>query len=849
MKLPQHVAMLAVFFWSIGSICAGPALGADGAKPDDKNAFKGWFEQASAEEMSQSDQPAGADASKARPELSTGSSADQPESAPVPATKAAGPDKKPELPKGQGVEVGSFGKIDLHVKDLKLTKVLQLLSIQGKKNIIASKNVSGTVSADLYDVDFYQALDAILRPNGYGYRKKGSFIYVYTQEELKKIQKRNRKKVHKIIQLDYINAADASGFVQPLLSPDGSISVSSQVEEGFQPSLSDGGAKSLAHTDTLVVHDYAERVKKIMDVVDKLDKRPKQVLVEATVLQARLTENNAFGVDFSLFGDLSVNNFNTPLSAVDDLITGSGANNQRLSSGQALNSTVGNTLAGDASIKAGILGDDAGVFVRALDSVTDTNVLATPKVLVLNRQKADLLVGQRLGYLSTTQTETTATQTVEFLDIGTQLTLRPFISSDGYVRLELRPQVSDGDTNRTVNGTVIPEETTQELTTNVLVESGQTVVLGGLFKEDTSVSRNQVPGLGDIPGLGAAFQGQDDSVQRSEVIFLIKPTIMKEKTLAKAGDQMHEDVTDSRLGAREGLLPWSRTKLTTSHMKQALEHKRQGKTDEALWDVNLALHLDPTMVDAMQLKEKLTGEKLKFHERSRLNDVIDTLVKKQLEAEAKNDGSEDADESSNESSDEASSSGEATKEESKAEKDVRDEAKSGQASSTPATQPSSPAGADETDADAVKAANDAQQSDTPPASDAGATRVGNFDNASQQQRVEERNPTKKPAEASGDESDGASESKADNAGKPEANAGAKQTGETSVDPAPSENAGESGAESESSDGNDAQAETGGSDQDDGKARHETADDPAWEFPADEDKTEAEGESSDASSDA
>jgi hypothetical protein len=159
------------------------------------------------------------------------------------------------------------------------------------------------------------------------------------------------------------------------------------------------------------------------------------------------------------------------------------------------------------------------------------------------------------------------------------------------------------------------------------------VVLGGLFKEDTGVSRNQVPGLGEIPGLGLAFQGQEDTVQRSEVIFLIKPTIMKDKTLAKMGDQMQRDIEDARLGARKGLLPWSRTKLTSSHMKQALEHKRAGETEEALWDTNLALYLDPTMVDAIQLKEELTGEQMKFHERSRLNDVINGMVEEQLESD------------------------------------------------------------------------------------------------------------------------------------------------------------------------------------------------------------------------
>jgi len=618
-----------VFFWLCGSVCAALVIGAGGAVQAEKTDNSGTFQQAAPGSMEGAMQQDDPEAAQQVMEESTSSAGAEKASSDDGAASEQVRNEEPgDLPEGQGVDVGSFGKIDLHVKDLKLTKVLELLSVQARKNVIASKNVTGSVSADLYDVDFYEALSAILHPNGYGYRQKGNFIYVYTADELKKIEKQDREKVHRIIELDYINADDAMAFVNPLLSSDGSVSVSAPVDEGFKPSETEAGANSFAHSGKLVVYDYAENVQEVVDVIDELDARPKQVLVEATILQARLTENNAFGVDFSLFSNLDVGDFSTPLTGVDEMISGTSATGE---SGSGLQTSPGQTGTGDSSIKIGAMGDDASVFVRALDSVTDTNVLATPKLLVLNRQKADLQVGQRLGYLSTTQTETASTETVEFLDVGTNLSLRPFVSSDGYVRMELSPSVSDGDTNREVQGNVIPEENTQRLTTNVLVESGQTVVLGGLFKEDTSVSRNQVPGLGDVPGLGALFQGQDDTVSRNEVIFLIKPTVVKDKQLADASEKLQRDIEDSRLGAREGLLPWSRTKLTSGHMKQALEHQRQGETDKALWDVNMALYLDPTMVDAIQLKEELTGEELDFYEYSRMSEAVDEMVQRQLD--------------------------------------------------------------------------------------------------------------------------------------------------------------------------------------------------------------------------
>lgn len=562
--------------------------------------------------------------------------------APAPAAPAAPVDLFAEepvdaLPAGQQVNVGSFGEIDLHVKDLDLTKVLQLLSIQSQRNIIASKSVSGTVSADLYGVDFYEALDAILQPNGFGFQEKGQFIYVYTAQELADIEKAERKQVSRILRLNYITAADAATFVQPLLSDAGSIAGSGESEQGFRPDVGDGGANSYAHTDTIVVRDYQENVDEILAVIADLDVRPSQVLVEATVLSARLTEQNAFGVDISVLIDYEMADFlGSPANVIDKLtgktpqVAGGGANQPvttRIGTGGGLQTGVGNTAA-EGGFKVGVVGDNVSAFVRALDQVTDTTVLANPKILVLNRQKADIQVGGRLGYLSTTQTETAATETVEFLEVGTQLVVRPFVGNDGFVRMELRPELSDGETV-SVDGTIIPNQTTQNLTTNVVVRSGQTVVLGGLFKEDVSVGRRQVPGLGDVPVLGAAFKGQDDNVERSEVIFLVKPTIMKDESLYAAGESMKDSSHEAILGARKGLLPWSRTKLTSAQLTKAQRHLEQGNTEKALWSTNLALYLDPTLTEAMDMKEEITGEEFRYHDFSIMNAAIDDAVSSQ----------------------------------------------------------------------------------------------------------------------------------------------------------------------------------------------------------------------------
>ncbi|MEM6334060.1 MAG: hypothetical protein AAF823_12060 [Planctomycetota bacterium] len=526
------------------------------------------------------------------------------------------------LPNGQAVEVGAFGEIDLHVKDLELTKVLQLLSIQSQRNIIASRNVAGTVSADLYDVDFYDALDAILTANGFGYTEKGDFIYVYTAEEIQALEDANRQVITRVYRLNYLNATDASTLVSGMLSDAGSIGVTAAPSAGFQPSLSDGGENSFASEATLVIRDYPEYVDEILLVLDDLDTKPRQVLVESTILQARLTEANAWGVDFSVVADVDLANFASPLGVVDDLLSGS---TDGVDSGTAIDSSVGSDTVSSSGFKVGVLGSNASVFVQALDQVTDVSVLARPKMLVLNRQKGELLVGGRVGYLSTTQTETSTTQTVEFLDEGTSLTVRPFISTDDHVRLELRPSLSDASV-ATVEGQVIPNETVQELVTNIIVKSGQTVVLGGLFKEETSIDRSQVPGAGDIPLLGAALKGQNDLVQRDEVIFMIKPTIMRDSLMADAVNGIEQGIDASRIGMRNALLPWSRSKWTSSLLKQAYQARAEGDDAKATWYTNLVLNNEPTNPEAVQLKAALNGESMLTYDKAILESAMDDAI-------------------------------------------------------------------------------------------------------------------------------------------------------------------------------------------------------------------------------
>jgi type IV pilus assembly protein PilQ len=525
----------------------------------------------------------------------------------------------------KAVQVSRFDTVSLDVQNTELASVLQMLSIQSKRNIVPSPKVTGSVTANLYDVTFHEAMDAILQQNGAGYVEKGNFIYVYTLDELKKIQDADRKVAARLFKLNYITAKDASTFVTPLLSTGGSIAISGQVAAGFQPTISDGGANSYAHAETMVIRDYPENLDEVGKIIKLLDTPPAQVLVEATVLQADLNEDLALGVDVAILGKAGIGSFAGPIgSVVDQMIGGTITGTP----GGAGTTSVSDIITNPA-VKIGVITNNVAVFVKALDKVTDTTVLANPKILALNRQKAEILVGQKIAYLSTTATATATTQTVEFLDTGTQLTLRPFISEDGMIRMELKPSISDAKL-RTAGDATLPDQTTQELTTNVMVPDGQTIVLGGLFKEQTTVDRSQVPGLGDIPIVGYAFKANANTVRRTEVIFLITPHIVKDnKSLAAAGAAAAEGVESVTLGARESLLGFSRSKLTASHMRDALKHLEKNEKDKALYEVDQALSMDPRFTEARRLKENLTGQRVYEPNRGSLNEAMDVFVEQQ----------------------------------------------------------------------------------------------------------------------------------------------------------------------------------------------------------------------------
>ncbi len=542
---------------------------------------------------------------------------------PNPTTRTTGGGQPPPQASdgADSIRVSKAGTVEMHVAGLPLSTVLETLSIQSRRNIIATPGVTGTVTAHLYNVTFEEALRAVLAANGAGYREGDGFIYVYTNAELAEITAGETPPITRIFRLYFCSSQDALAVVTPMLSDVGSAVAAPAAERGLDADANDAGGDSMAQGDYIAVRDWPDVLDRIDETLRELDVPPTQVLVEATILAVRLEEDNALGVDFTLVGGVDLELLGAISNAVTDLNLGELPTDRLERFNASVASDVSSDLP-DGGLTIGVIKDHVGVFVRALEAITDTVVLANPKLLALNRQRAQVIVGRRDGYLTTTVTETQAIQNVEFLETGTQLIFRPFIGNNGYVRMELHPEDSVGTV---VNG--LPSEQTTEVTTNVIVRDGQTILIGGLFREVTTDTRSQLPLLGNMPIVGPLFRGRRDRIVRQEVIILLTVHIVSnEDAYARASEEVRQDLERVRVGMRRNMMWHGRERSAQAYYRKSLEQFAQGDSDRALWNVRMALHNDPRFVSAVDLQEEILASREWDDEGSAAREFIHRLI-------------------------------------------------------------------------------------------------------------------------------------------------------------------------------------------------------------------------------
>ncbi len=492
---------------------------------------------------------------------------------PDPPTQPAPADRRqPARPAAPGAEqqlqFDRNGLVTMHVNELDVRQLLELLSRRSGLNILVSPKVSGTITANFENTSVEKVLKAVIKLANLIEKTEGTIHFLYTRGEIDEdaeITKRERI-LTRVYRLNYVRSDELLTMIRPFLSPDvgqkrvsvtpsykfgigesatfvsggaGGASASGggassantggptnqgasgggSTQGGYQPPT---GGNSMSDSDLLVVQDYESNLKIIDQIITRVDVRPVQVLIEAVIISVDLESARQLGVNFAVVDNLG--------TALGEIGSGTSLNNNVGFNPTQLLTTAGK-IAGAAAdptglasaangAKFGFVANNVTGFVQALETIGSTKILASPRILVLNKQRAEIQLGTRLGFQTFSQNFTSTIQQVQFLNTGTLLRIRPFISHDGMIRMEIHPERSSGTVTNN-----IPNQQTAELTTNVMVPDGATLVIGGLMEDEDDFQLQGLPGLSRIPALGYLFGFRQKNEGRREMVVLLTPHI------------------------------------------------------------------------------------------------------------------------------------------------------------------------------------------------------------------------------------------------------------------------------------------------------------------------------------
>lgn len=463
-------------------------------------------------------------------------------------------DAKAAAAQGQAAQEDEFsGNITLDFSDADIRSVLKIISLKTGVNIVASPDVTGTVSIYLDDVPWEKALDVILSTYGFGYEKRANVISVAPMDKLTE-QKRMEQElaqvqptITEVFQLQYIDAMDAKKALEPLISPRGRITVLEMTGKAGWEFGSEALAKRELRerdreslTKVLLITDIPPIIDEIKLVLEKVDLKPKQIMIEAKILEVSRDYLEDIGFEYS-----------TQSVGASDITIGADSNDDYFAGGQVIQSSDGTPLtpsvfgatatgltpetAGMQLVIKKLMGSRYEVIFHALEEDVYANLLSAPRIMTLDNQEATILVGEKYPILTTTTSEST-TSTQESLDyyqdIGIQLNVVPQISGDNKINMIIHPAVTSF--SQTVGSNLYPRITTREAETQVLINDGETVVIGGLMQDYRQESDIGVPWLSNIPILGWFFTRQTGDTEKVELLIFITANIIDESGLTES---------------------------------------------------------------------------------------------------------------------------------------------------------------------------------------------------------------------------------------------------------------------------------------------------------------------------
>ncbi len=419
----------------------------------------------------------------------------------------------------QQVEPGDAATTGLSFQDIPIRAALQILADAQGFNLVASDTVTGNITLRLDDVPWQQALELVLRAGNLEYVMEGNVVYVLTAEELALQREREIEASRQELalaplttELLQVKHADATVIVGLMtgISQD-SASEAPAADPGL---LSPRGTVSVdVRTNTIIVRDLERNLLAVRQLLARLDVPVPQVLIEARIVNVATDYSRDFGVRWGAVGSSGrEGNFRYGLSQ--------GAAPESLGNELALD--LGNVPA--SSVAIGYIGNSELIELElaALESSGNGEIIARPKVATQDKTTAEIRSGVRIPYQS--QAGGTAGGSVtQFEDAVLLLRVMPRITPDGQINMQL--EIRQDSISPTAAGP--PAINTNEVTTSALVDDGGTIVLGGVFREETTTIESKTPLLGDIPWLGSLFKRQQTDTRRTELLIFITPTIVQ----------------------------------------------------------------------------------------------------------------------------------------------------------------------------------------------------------------------------------------------------------------------------------------------------------------------------------
>lgn len=440
-------------------------------------------------------------------------------------------------------------KISLDFQDIEVRRVLQLLADFTDINMVAADSVQGNITLRLKEVPWDQALDIVLKTKNLDKRRNGNVIWIAPVAELIKAEEEEAKALKQstklapiqteYMQLSYAKAADIEKLITQNKSAQNSSNSSNNSsnnsnDEDKESLLSSRGSVSIdARTNTLIVNDTQPFIDKIRSMVDLLDVQVKQVMVEARIVRASTDFTKEMGVKWGVISQGVTNNNHLLVGGSDttlwnlrepELDTQTGRWNYEIQRPDNLNVDLGVTNpAGRIAFGLISLSDFMlDLELSALQADGYGEVISTPKVLTGDKQKAKVASGQQIPYRST---GSDGQATTEFKDALLSLEVTPSITPDGKIQMTL-------DINSDSAGQVTPDGNIainkNFVNTSALVNDGETVVLGGIFEQETSNQQTKVPFLGDLPYLGRLFRKDVKADNKRELLIFVTPRIVND---------------------------------------------------------------------------------------------------------------------------------------------------------------------------------------------------------------------------------------------------------------------------------------------------------------------------------